>query len=256
MNYRCLLFTCLLLGFSSSFIKAGDYEPAVYTDAAGKTLSYQLHKPKDYDAAKKYPLVVFLHGSGERGSDNAQQLKHGGPVFVTKEAQKKYPAFVVFPQCPKESSWAKLSFTDKEKKVQMAEQPTEPARLVMELIAKMEKENSIDPNRIYLGGLSMGGYGTWDLLARYPNRFAAAVPICGGGDPTKAASFKEVPIRVFHAVDDPAVPVERSREMVKALKDAGGSPKYSEYDHGGHASWDIAFAEPDFLSWLFEQKRK
>ena len=246
----------MLLAASPLMTRADDYEPALYTDAAGKTLPYQIHKPQGYDAGKKYPLVVFLHGSGERGSDNRQQLKHGSAVFVTKEAQAQFPCFVIFPQCPADSSWAWLNLKGKEKKAEVAEQPTEPARLVMELIAKLEKENSIDPARIYLGGLSMGGYGTWDLLARYPKRFAAALPICGGGDPSKAATIKNVPIWAFHSSNDPTVPVGRSQEMIKALRDIGGNPKYSEYDHGGHFSWLIAFAEPDFLPWIFAQKNK
>ena len=136
-----------------------------------------------------------------------------------------------------------------------AARPSEPGRLVLELVAAMPKEYSIDPQRIYLTGLSMGGYGTWDLLARKPDLFAAGVPVCGGGDESTAGKIAKIPIRVFHGDLDSAVPVSRSRTMVEALKKAGGHPKYTEYPGVGHNSWDKAYADPKLMNWLFKQKK-
>ena len=119
----------------------------------------------------------------------------------------------------------------------------------------MQKEYSIDPQRIYLTGLSMGGYGTWDLLARKPDLFAAGVPVCGGGDESTAGKIAKIPIRVFHGDKDNSVPVARSRTMVEALKKAGGHPKYTEYAGVGHNPWDKAYADPKLMNWLFKQKK-
>lgn len=228
-------------------------EKKTFTDAAGKTLLYRLLKPENYDPKKKYPLVVFLHGAGERGKDNTAQLIHGVPEFAREDNRKKYPCFLIAPQCPQRKSWANVDFRAAAHKI--AKEPSEPGRLVLELIAGMQMEYRIDPKRIYLTGLSMGGYGTWDLLARRPELFAAAVPICGGGDPATAKKIAKIPIWVFHGAKDRAVKVERSREMVKALAAAGGHPKYTEYPEEGHASWVPAYKDPAMMKWLFAQKK-
>lgn len=228
-------------------------EKKTYTDPQGKTLKYRLLKPKGYGPAKKYPLVVFLHGAGERGDDNEAQLKHGVKEFVTADVRKQYPCFLIAPQCPRDQVWAGLEGGFNSHK--QAAKPSEPGRLVLELIAAMQKEYSIDPTRIYLTGLSMGGYGTWDLLARKPDLFAAGVPVCGGGDESTAEKIAKIPIWVFHGDKDNAVPVSRSRTMVEALKKAGGRPKYTEYPNVGHNSWDKAYADPKLMNWLFEQKK-
>jgi predicted peptidase len=227
-------------------------EKRTYTDPAGKTLLYRLLKPEGYDPAKKYPLVIFLHGAGERGNDNEAQLKHGVKEFVKSDVRKKYPCFLIAPQCPTRQVWAGLEGGFGSHK--QAAKPSEPGRLVLELIGAMQKEYSIDPNRIYLTGLSMGGYGTWDLLARRPKLFAAGAPVCGGGDESTAEKIANIPIWVFHGDKDTSVPVARSRTMVEALKKAGGHPKYTEYPGVGHNSWDKAYADPELMKWLFAQK--
>jgi predicted peptidase len=224
-------------------------EKKTFTDADGKMLSYRLMKPENYDSKERYPLVVFLHGAGERGDDNEKQLIHGVPEFAKPENRKKYPCFLVAPQCPEKKSWAGFG-------KRVSREPSEQGRLVLELIAALEKEYSIDTKRIYLTGLSMGGFGTWDLLARRPDLFAAAVPVCGGGDPETAAKIAQVPIWVFHGAKDGAVKVDRSREMVKALEAAGGHPKYTEYPDVGHDSWVPAYKDPEMMKWLFAQKKK
>jgi predicted peptidase len=227
-------------------------EKRIFTDKDGRTLQYRLLKPHNYDAKQKYPLVLFLHGAGERGKDNEKQLIHGVAEFAKEENRKKYPCFVIAPQCPTGSGWS--DFLSK-KKAPSKEQ-SEPGRLAVELVESLQKELSIDPKRLYITGLSMGGYGTWDIIARHPDLFAAAVPICGGGDPGQAEKFAKLPIWVFHGGKDPVVKPERSREMVEAIKKAGGEPKYTEYPEVGHNSWVKAYQDADMMAWLFAQKRK
>ena len=228
-------------------------EKKTFTDAQGKTLSYRLLKPVNEDPKQSYPLVVFLHGAGERGSDNTAQLTHGVGDFAREENRKNYPCFLIAPQCPSGAKWSDVDW-GAEKHV-MPKEPSESGRLTLELIAAMQKEHRIDPKRIYITGLSMGGYGTWDLIARRPELFAAAVPVCGGGDEATAAVMAKIPIWAFHGDKDGAVKVSRSRNMIEALKKAGGEPKYSEYAGVGHDSWVKAYSDPEMMKWLFAQKR-
>jgi predicted peptidase len=229
-------------------------QPKIFKDSDGKELKYRLLKPDNYDAKKKYPLVVFLHGAGERGDDNTAQLVHGIGDFASEENRKKYPCFLIAPQCPKDEKWADIDWSAATHT--LPKEPSASGRLVLDLITAMEKEYSIDPKRLYLTGLSMGGYGTWDLIARKPELFAAAVPVCGGADEMTAPKVAKLPIWVFHGAKDSAVKVERSRNMVKALEKAGGSPKYTEYPDVGHDSWVRAYKDPELMKWLFAQKRE
>ncbi|MGE3805775.1 MAG: dienelactone hydrolase family protein [Gemmataceae bacterium] len=229
--------------------KESPLEKDTYTDKNGKTLPYRLLKPKKIEAKQKYPLVVFLHGAGERGNDNEKQLIHGVGNFV--ENLDKHPCFLVAPQCPSGQKWADWSA-----KGPQTPEPTEPCRLVLELIAKLQKDLPVDSKRIYITGLSMGGFGSWDLIARQPDLFAAAVPICGGGDAKTAEKIAKIPIWCFHGDKDTAVKVERSREMIEALKKAGGKPKYTEYPGVGHSSWVPAYKDPEMHDWLFSQKKE
>jgi poly(3-hydroxybutyrate) depolymerase len=227
------------------------YEARVYRDASGGELGYRLMRPADYDSGKKYPLVIFLHGSGERGTDNDAQLKNGVREFLgSPEVRAKYPCFAMVPQSPPNDSWGRADFSG-------VARPslTDTSRRVLEVIQGLEKEFSIDPARLYIGGLSMGGFGTWDLISRYPDFFAAAFPICGGGAPVRAPLMKDVPIWAFQGGADPTVPPKMSQEMVEAVQKAGGKPKYTEYPGVGHSSWTNAFKEPELLPWLFAQKR-
>jgi predicted peptidase len=236
----------------------GQFEKRTYTDSSGKKLLYRLLKPQGYDQASTnaYPLVVFLHGAGERGNDNEAQLVHGAPEFATPEIRKKHPCFVIAPQCPEKQSWAKVGRQNGNLAAEFPNEPTEPTRLVLELIEAMGKEYHIDSKRIYLTGLSMGGFGTWDILARHPERFAAAIPVCGGGVEENAARFAKVPIWVFHGGADPVVKPELSRHMVEALRKAGGHPGYTEYPDVPHDSWTMTYRDPDVLDWLFAKSKK
>jgi predicted peptidase len=224
-----------------------------FSGGKGGTLLYRLMRPEPCEDGKLYPLVVFLHGAGERGNDNEAQLVHGVAEFNRPENRKKYPCFLVAPQCPAEKRWVDVDWSAAHHSI--PDDPGEIGRLVLELIESLPKELPIDRKRIYLTGLSMGGYGTWDLLMRRPDLFAAGVPICGGGDEKQAARIAKMPIWVFHGTLDGAVPVNRSRNMVTALEKAGGHPLYTEYPDEGHASWVPAYRAPAMMRWLFAQKK-
>jgi lysophospholipase L1-like esterase/predicted esterase len=244
----------LLLSLATALtLRGAGYEPRVFTGPDGSTLNYGLLTPENYDKSQKYPLVVFLHGAGERGNDNKAQLKHGAPLFLKPESRSKYPCFVFAPQCPPEQTWSAVKgWTEA---ASFSAEPKPSMKLALAAIDAIEKEFSIDPDRLYVTGLSMGGYGTWDILSRIPGRVAAAAPICGGGDSTRIAPAKGVAIWAFHGMEDPTVPVARSREMIDALKAAGGHPLYSEYSYIKHDSWSTAYGEPEFLPWMFAQRR-
>ena len=216
------------------------------------TLPYRLLKPVNPQAKQTFPLVIFLHGAGERGNDNEVQIQHISELFLDTRNRGKYPCYVIAPQCPKKQSWS--NFRARNEAPTLSEKPTRPMELVIELIEKALKEYPIDQTRIYITGLSMGGYGTWDLIARYPNKFAAAVPICGGGDPKTAPAIKHVPIWAFHGALDRIVAPEESRKMIRGLHEAGGLPGYTEYPDIEHNSWVHAYKEPHLIHWLFEQK--
>ncbi len=229
------------------------FEPREYADADGTSLKYRLLKPVDYNPSEKYPLVVFLHGAGERGDDNLAQLKHGMRDFCDSDRRQKFPCYVLAPQCPEEEKWANVDWSDATVKL-----PTEIStslKLTLAVVDSMLKDAAIDKNRVYITGLSMGGYGSWDALYRRPELFAAAIPICGGADPVIAEKIKHVPIWCFHGSDDKAVKVEFSRAMIEALKDSGGDPRYTEYPGVGHDSWTATYANGEVHAWLFAQRR-
>ncbi len=209
------------------------------------TLLYRLLKPKEVKENQHYPLVLFLHGSGERGNDNVNNLKYITTPFLNEKNRNEFPCFLVVPQCPASE---KCTYPD------WYQEPPEPISTVMDLIDSLKKLPSVDSTRIYVTGLSMGGYGTWYLLTKFPATFAAAAPICGGGDPHQVDTFKHIPIWAFHGAKDDVVPPEQTRELIAAVKKAGGSPKYIEYKKTGHDSWTKAYQEPQLLPWLFSQR--
>jgi predicted peptidase len=211
------------------------------------TLPYGILSPINLMDGEKYPLVIFLHGAGERGNDNAKHLKHIQILFTTNTLNK-FPCFIVAPQCPKGQSWSDL-MAGKPFNVT----PTRPMTLFIQSLEKILKDYPIDPARIYVTGVSMGGYGTWDLITRFPKKFAAAIPICGGGDPRYASQIKHIPLWTFHGAKDYTVPPENSRIMIQALLDAGGKPGYTEYPDVEHNSWVHAYREPFLMPWLYKQ---
>jgi predicted peptidase len=212
-------------------------------------MPYRLFVPASLDPQRQYPLLLWLHGSRGRGSDNRRQLAGANAwalnAFVNDEAQARYPSFVVAPQCPRRRTWDRWASDDLSREL----------RLVIEILEALQQEFSIDPARIYVAGESMGGFGTWSLILKRPQLFAAAITLCGGGKPDLVHRVTHLPIWVFHGAADRSVSVRRSRQMVEALRNAGGDPKYSEYPKVGHNVWKRAFAEPDLLPWLFSQVR-
>ncbi|MCH5374981.1 MAG: prolyl oligopeptidase family serine peptidase [Planctomycetes bacterium] len=230
------------------------FEAREFQSPDGGRLLYRLLRPTgDPPQNGKYPLVLLLHGAGERGDDNRRQLVHGANELASDTIMARYPCFVVVPQCPDGQQWVDTPWSADAHTT--PEKATRPMRWTLELIDKLEKELPVDPQRIYVTGLSMGGFGAWDAMVRQPDRFAAAVVICGGGDTSAAAKIAHIPVWVFHGDQDGAVKTQRSRDMVQALKKAGGSPKYTEYPGIGHDSWTATYRNPEMYAWLFAQRK-
>jgi predicted peptidase len=229
-----------------------------FKSEGGLSLPYRLYVPLDYLQSKKYPLLLVMHGSGERGNDNRKQLVNGVLAFCEPDLQRRHGAFVVYPQCPEGSGWVdRPRDPSPDGTYDLTQVPiSKPLTAALELLTSLEKEFTIDPQRRLVTGLSMGGYGTWDAILRYPDRFAGAMPICGGGDPRQAAAARHVPVWAFHGAKDEVVPVSASRSMVQALRKAGGRVRYTEYAGVGHNSWDKTFANRSALTWLLGQRRK
>ena len=227
---------------------------AVAEDGKPVEFRYRLMRPAVVEPGTKYPLVLFLHGAGERGDDNEKQLAYL-PTWLAEDAwRRKYPCFVLAPQCRTDSRWADFNWSDKTS-VPQKPQPTADLAAAVAALDAVVKAEPVDPGRVYLTGLSMGGYGSWDLAARMPERFAAVIPICGGGDEATAPKLKALPIWCFHGDADAVVPVERSRTIVEAVKAAGGNVTYTELEGVKHDSWTPAYRDPATLDWLFRQKR-
>jgi predicted peptidase len=230
-------------------------ESRVFSDpATGFALPYRLFIPKDCGARNPCGLLLFLHGAGERGADNEAQLVNDALAWISPEAQAAHPTVVVYPQCPTdhqwvEAPWAKGSYSLAKTAI------SKPMAAVTSLLAALRQELAIDANRLLVTGYSMGGYGAFDIIARNPATFAAALPLCGGGDPTSAPAIHDLSIWIFHGDSDPTVPVRGSRQMAKALRSAGGNPRYTEIAGAGHNMWSIAYRDPEVLRWLLSQKK-
>ena len=222
------------------------------------TLNYRILRPLNYNPNKRYPVHLFLHGSGERGNDNSSQLTHGGKLFLKKENREKYNSWVIFPQCSKNDRWPSLSSDQWDKSFNNNNsKPNKSLGLVIRLMDKFIEKKQVDKQRIYLSGLSMGGMGTFEILFRRPNMFAAATPICGNGIPQLAKLYADkVPLWIFHGSDDNVVSPKYSLAMAKAIIEAGGSPKMTLYENTGHGSWNNAFEEKDFLKWIHSKSNK
>jgi predicted peptidase len=225
----------------------------IFTAPSGEILRYRQHLPKNVAAGKKLPLVLFLHGAGERGTNNVSQLKHGVSALLQHGAKANDPAVLLAPQCPSGMQWVNVPWSAPSHT--MPEQPSDSMRLALALLREKLATLPIDPDRVYVTGVSMGGYGTWDAIQREPALFAAALPICGGGDTARAPSIKNIPVWTFHGDKDTAVPVNRSRDMAKALEACGGKIQYREYPGAGHDVWTRTYNDSDVLAWFFSQHR-
>lgn len=227
---------------------------------AGVTYRYQVYVPAEWSTKQKWPVVLSLHGAGERGNDGLFSTENGIGRAIRRNA-KAFPFVVVFPQCPDSAYWVDKPMQE----------------MAMAALESTIKEFNGDRQRLYATGLSMGGYGTWEMAMRYPRYFAAIAPVCGalrgssmlpdlhskqvalnGSDPYGEAAQKigKVPVWIFHGARDPVIPAEESRKMAQALKAAGGNVRYTEYPDATHNSWDRAYAEPEFARWLLAHRRE
>ena len=224
------------------------------------TLLYRIMMPKNFSKEKQYPLVLFLHGSGERGNDNKKQLIHGSKLFANEAVRDSFPAIVIFPQCPQNDYWSDVK-VDRSTlplglKFQNKETPTKALQLVIDLMKNFRNKNYVKKDQVYVMGLSMGGMGTFEIIYRIPDMFAAAIPICGGGDPNTASIYaKKIPLWVFHGAKDNVVNPQLSIDMVSAILKNGGFPRFTLFDFANHNSWDATFAEPELLKWLFSHQK-
>jgi predicted peptidase len=242
MLRRTSLCSLVILGSLAAFgARAADsptgFLNKVFT-ADKSNAKYVLFIPHSYQGDKEYPLILFLHGAGERGTDGEKQVKQGiGNAIKFKGKEKTFPFIVILPQAVK--GW---------------QAEGDDANRALAILDEVQKTYTVDSKRIYLTGLSMGGFGTWSLATALPDKWAAIAPICGGGNPKMAEKIKHIPCWCFHGDKDGAVNVQRSRDMVKALKDAGGDPRYSEFPYVGHNSWDPAYATEELYGWLLSHR--
>ena len=231
------------------------YRSATWKTSNREKLLYRYRKPANHDSKKKYPLLVFLHGSGGRGSDNQQQLLDANSIGALNKQQvfSKYESFVFIPQVASEERWVSVPWDTKEYELAPI---SSSMRMTFQALDRFIKKNrSIDRNRIYVMGLSMGGWGTWDAISRRPEFFAAAVPICGSGDPIQSSKLTNLPIWAWHGERDEVISVTGSQEMVRAIDEAGGKIRYTEIKGRGHDSWLDVWNSQELWKWLYEQRR-
>lgn len=228
------------------------YTKALYT--TGKdSLPYRLLYPLNYNKHKRYPLVLFLHGAGQRGTDNEAPLTRVPNVLTDTAGREKYPCFILVPQCPKNDVWVK--FPKFPESLHTTELLTPSARNVLAVLDSLIAHLSIDKKRVYITGYSMGGEGAFDLLTRRPNLFAAAIPICAVADTARAGLIYKIPVWAFHGDHDDVNDVKYSRLMIAALKKYNGTPIYTEYAGFKHNIWSKAYNEPGLFDWLFSLRR-
>lgn len=260
MNKFLITLCALLIGFTvQAQLDQTAFEKKVY-QSGNQQLNYRILYPENFSKEQSYPVVLFLHGSGERGDDNEAQLVHGSKLFLSEQFRKEFPAIVIFPQCSRDSYWADVDVDRASYPLRFDfkndPEPSVALGLVMQLMDSIKALPFTKDNQIYVGGLSMGGMGTFEIVSRKPEMFAAAFPICGGSNPDRAKSIAgKVPLWVFHGGKDDVVLPSYSTEMVIAIRQASGIVKYTLYPNDNHNSWDSTFAEPGLMPWLFSQRK-
>ena len=250
---RLLSTAALLLLSQLGQAVPAEFEYERFFSEGETSLPYRIHWPEGVENTSPIPLVVFLHGAGERGSDNERQLVHGARDLLRYSIERQEPLIIIAPQVPLDERWVDVVWDERVHR--MPEHPSDSMDLLMGLLTELLSDSRIDTNRVYLTGLSMGGFGTWDLIARWPDTFAAALPVCGGGDTDTAVRIKDIPIWAFHGSDDIVVIPERSRDMIQALQLVGSNPRYTEYPGVGHDSWTETYQNFEVLDWFFSQRR-
>ena len=255
----------LLLVFSSSILQSQvlPFQTYSHTNASicNSPMPYRLCFPLNYNPTISYPIVLFLHGAGERGFDNATPLNssQGGQLWAENSNQIKHPCFVLVPQCASNKQWVNTPW-NQDNYIQNDIPISDQLGMALDILNNLIQKYNLNKSNIYITGLSMGGFGTWDAITRFPSLFTAAIPICGAGDPTKSALIGSLPLRVFHSADDTVVPVTGSRKMVTALNnlELNNRPNnwYTEYTNQGHQSWNMAYASSGIVDWLFSNQKK
>ena len=235
-----------------------NYDKGSFADKKD-TLSYRILFPDDFNPKARYPVLFFLHGRGERGNDNQKQLTNGGSLFLKPEVRSKFPAIVIFPQCPENDYWANVDITtDSAGKrtftFQKGGKATKAMSALIGMIDNILEKPYINHEQVYIGGLSMGGMGTYEVLRRKPKTFAAAIAICGGDNIANVNKYRNVPLWIFHGGKDDTVNPAFSIAIANQLKIIGKEVKFSYYPDANHNSWDSAFAEPELLNWLFSHR--
>ncbi|HVS93757.1 MAG TPA: prolyl oligopeptidase family serine peptidase [Mucilaginibacter sp.] len=257
---KSALILCLSIPLLSRAQQESPFDRGTYISKKD-TMPYRILFPLDFDATKKYALIIVLHGAGERGNDNEAQLKYGPKLFLNDTTRIKYPAIVVYPQCPKNGWWSNTKVSQDSAghySFQFVEggEPTTAMQDLLGLLSQLLEKPYVNKHRVYVGGLSMGGMGTFEILRRRPDVFAAAFAMCGGDNTLNAKIYaKKVPLWIFHGEKDNVVSPDHSIVMVNAIRAAGGNPKFTLYPNDGHNCWDDAFAEPGFMAWLFSHKK-
>lgn len=233
----------------------GEYVPEMFELRGYGQLPYNIYFPKDYDGHKEYPIIFFFHGAGERGINNKAQLKHIAPILANEETQKKYPSILVFPQCPVNDYWASVDRSNNEWNFSNDDRPTAAGLKAEKLLDQIIETYTVDKNRVYISGLSMGGFGTYSILTRMPEKVAAAIAICGGVNVDNATQFKNIPLQIFHGAQDEVVPISQSKNLAKKLEALKAPFKYTEYPDLGHEIWNKVYEDPSTLEWLFSQTK-
>lgn len=225
-------------------------------ESDGYILPYLLYIPKAYDCGERYPMMVFLHGAGERGNDNQAQLVHGLQTMFNDPTSPVYDSIIIVPQCPTTSQWVLTPWANGNYSIYNTPESRE-LECVCAVMDEIRDCYNVDDDRVYITGISMGGFGTWDMLARHGARFAAGMPVCGGGDPSYAKLLKRIPIRTFHGSEDDAVPANGTRQMYAAIRREGGDLiDYTEFDGWGHGIWEMVYSDRGNIDWLFAQSRE
>lgn len=263
------------IGDDATDIKA-KFKKETFTSPGGGELKYRIYTPETSDDDAKLPLVLFLHGAGERGSDNEAQLVHGATDFLKEGRDKQFPAIIIAPQCPADMKWVDADWSQADGAGTFMSSPAPTMKMVFELLDEIIADGKADPSRLYVTGLSMGGYGSWYAAAEYramasqeaagdvsdpahatTGGFAAMLAICGGGDSSWSDRYDPVSVWAVHGDEDTAVPVARSRSMIAALVNGGhpGEIRYTERAGVGHDSWTQTYNDNETYDWLFSQKR-
>ena len=246
--------SCLAPAFANGEPAAAAWtEARAYTNAAGKVLLYRWAEPAKVEPGKTYPLVILFHGAGERGADNVRQLVWGAEPLLRHMRERGIEGYFIAGQVPNGQQWVDTPWGNVAHR--MPAKPSEPMALALELVDRTLAERPVDRTRVYATGISMGGYGTWDAVQRRPELFAAAMPICGGGDTHLAWKIRDVPIWTWHGDADTVVPTVRSREMVSALWAVDGKVRYTEVPGCGHGAWGPAYGSREALDWLFSRRK-